>query len=63
MGRHRAHECGQAVAAETANLDSYTVRSAAQRVAQAQAVPQPAQRQGYASASPTVRNIENMEVE
>ena len=54
---------GQAVAAETANLDGYTVRSAGQRVAAAQAAPQPAQRQGYASASPTVRAIENMEVE
>lgn len=54
---------GPTLAAETDALDGYTVRSAGQRVAAAQASSQPAQRQGYASASPTVRAIENMEVE
>ncbi len=54
---------GQTLTSETDALDGYTVRSAGQRVAAAQAAPQPAQRQGYASASPTVRAIENMEVE
>lgn len=50
---------GRTVAAETEALDGYTVRSAAQRVAEAQATAH----RGYPSASATVRAIENMEIE
>lgn len=50
---------GQTLAAETEGLDGYTVRSAAQRVAEAQA----GRQASYVSASAIVRGIEGMEVE